>query len=37
MRKLLDVSAVSKLGWDACIGLHEGLAATYQWYLDHQP
>ena len=37
MRKLLDVSAVSNLGWNARVGLHEGVAATYQWYLDHQP
>jgi GDP-L-fucose synthase len=37
MRKLLDVSAVSNLGWNARIGLREGIAATYQWYLDHQP
>ena len=36
MRKLLDVSAVSNLGWNARIGLHEGVAATYQWYQDHQ-
>jgi GDP-L-fucose synthase len=34
-RKLLDVSAVSKLGWNARTGLQEGIAATYQWYLDH--
>jgi nucleoside-diphosphate-sugar epimerase len=37
MRKLLDVSTVSDLGWNARIGLQEGIAATYQWYLDHQP
>ena len=35
-RKLLDVSRVSELGWNARIGLREGIAATYQWYLDHQ-
>jgi len=36
VRKLLDVSRMSELGWSARIGLREGLAATYQWYLDHQ-
>jgi len=35
-RKLLDVSTLSNLGWNARIGLREGIAATYQWYLDHQ-
>ena len=34
-QKLLDVSAVSGLGWNARIGLQEGIAATYQWYLAH--
>ncbi len=33
-RKLLDVSAVSGLGWKARISLEEGIASTYQWYLD---
>ena len=34
-QKLLDVSAVSGLGWNARIGLQEGIAATYQWYLNN--
>ncbi len=33
-QKLLDVSAVAKLGWQARIGLREGIEATYRWYLD---
>jgi GDP-L-fucose synthase len=33
-RKLLDVSAVTGLGWKAKIGLEEGVAATYHWYLQ---
>lgn len=33
-RKLLDVSAVSGLGWKARIGLEEGIADTYKWYLE---
>ena len=36
MRKLLDVSVMSKLGWKAKIDLRDGIAATYQWYLDQQ-
>jgi len=35
-RKLLDVSRLHALGWRHRIGLHEGLASTYQWFLEHQ-
>jgi GDP-L-fucose synthase len=35
-RKLLDVSRLSGLGWQASIGLHEGISATYEWYLANQ-
>jgi GDP-L-fucose synthase len=35
-RKLLDVSRLSALGWNASIPLAEGIAATYAWYLEHQ-
>jgi GDP-L-fucose synthase len=35
-QKLLDVSAVNSLGWKARIGLKEGTAATYHWYLENQ-
>lgn len=35
-RKLLDVSKLSENGWKATIPFAEGLATTYQWYLDHQ-
>ncbi len=34
-RKLLDVSKLHALGWQASIPLREGVAATYQWYLQH--
>lgn len=34
-RKLLDISAVSGLGWNAGIELQAGIEATYQWYLSH--
>jgi len=35
-RKLLDVSRLHALGWKHRIGLSEGLATTYRWFLDHQ-
>ncbi|MGX9726334.1 MAG: GDP-L-fucose synthase [Candidatus Electronema sp. VV] len=34
-RKLLDVSKLSALGWQSSISLRDGIAATYQWFLDH--
>jgi GDP-L-fucose synthase len=34
-RKLLDVSMLKGLGWQAKIGLEEGLADAYRWYCDH--
>jgi len=34
-RKLLDVSALSALGWSATTSLRDGLESTYRWYLDH--
>jgi GDP-L-fucose synthase len=35
-RKLLDVSRLHALGWKHRTGLAEGLASTYQWFLQHQ-
>jgi GDP-L-fucose synthase len=35
-RKLLDVSRLAALGWKPRIGLRDGIADTYHWYLDHQ-
>jgi len=32
-RKLLDVSRLHRLGWHHRIGLREGLASTYEWFL----
>ncbi len=34
-RKLMDVSVLAKMGWRARIGLREGIADTYRWFLDH--
>ncbi len=33
-RKLLDVSRLSALGWTPRIGLADGIAQVYRWYLD---
>lgn len=35
-RKLLDVSRLSKMGWQAKIPLRQGLEQTYQWLLANQ-
>lgn len=35
-RKLMDVSRLKSLGWEATISLEEGLATTYQWFLENQ-
>ncbi|WP_372783933.1 GDP-L-fucose synthase family protein [Litorivivens sp.] len=35
-RKLMDVSRLKRLGWQASIELRDGLAMTYRWFLDHQ-
>ena len=32
-RKLLDVTRAARLGWRAKIGLREGLADTYRWFI----
>ncbi len=34
-RKLLDVSRLHSLGWQAKTGLREGVAKTYDWYTKH--
>lgn len=35
-RKLLDVSRLRNLGWEAAINLEDGLSDTYRWFLDNQ-
>ncbi len=35
-RKLLDVSRIRAQGWQARIGLEEGLADTYRWFLENR-
>ena len=34
-RKLLDTSRINALGWQPQIGLREGVASTYAWYLEN--
>ncbi|WP_273426629.1 GDP-L-fucose synthase [Marinobacter sp.] len=34
-RKLMDVSRLKALGWEASIGLEDGLAQAYQWFLKN--
>jgi GDP-L-fucose synthase len=34
-RKLIDVSRLSRMGWNHKINLKDGLAKTYEWYLKN--
>ena len=34
-RKLMDVSRLKALGWEASISLEDGLKTTYQWFLNN--
>ncbi|NBU31658.1 MAG: GDP-L-fucose synthase [Actinobacteria bacterium] len=34
-RKLLDTSKINNLGWEPNIELRDGIASTYQWYLQN--
>lgn len=34
-RKLLDSSRIARLGWHPQVGLEEGIASTYDWFLAH--
>lgn len=34
-RKLQDVTRMHSLGWKARMGLHDGIHATYRWFLEH--
>jgi GDPmannose 4,6-dehydratase/GDP-L-fucose synthase len=33
LRKLMDVSRLARMGWQARIDLERGLEETYRWYL----
>lgn len=35
-RKLLDVSRLHGLGWQHRIGLRDGIASTYDWFVTHE-
>jgi len=34
-KKLLDVSRIKDIGWEARIGLEQGIRETYKWYVNH--
>jgi GDP-L-fucose synthase len=34
-RKVVDVSTLQTMGWRPQVGLKEGLARTYRWYVEH--
>jgi GDPmannose 4,6-dehydratase/GDP-L-fucose synthase len=34
MRKLMDVSRLERMGWNAQVSLQDGLTRTYQWYKE---
>ena len=36
IRKLTDISLITKMGWRHKIGLKEGLRITYNWFLDNK-
>lgn len=36
LRKLMDVGRLAGMGWQAKIGLEDGLEDTYRWFLEHQ-
>lgn len=36
MRKLLDVTKLNELGWNSNISLNDGLAETYEWFLENE-
>lgn len=35
MRKLMDVTRLQEMGWQARIGLQEGIEDAYRWYLEN--
>jgi GDP-L-fucose synthase len=35
-RKLMDISRLQELGWRASMGLREGVAETYEWFLANR-
>ncbi len=34
LRKLMDVGRLAEMGWTASVGLEEGIAGTYRWFLE---
>ncbi|MFJ3157734.1 GDP-L-fucose synthase family protein [Pseudomonas protegens] len=36
LRKLMDVSKLERMGWQAKIGLEDGLRDTYRWFVENE-
>ena len=36
LRKLMDVSRLKSMGWQANIGLEDGLRGAYQWFVENR-
>ena len=36
MRKLMDVTRLADMGWTASVDLNDGVASTYDWFLQNQ-
>jgi GDP-L-fucose synthase len=36
-RKLMESSRINAMGWRARMGLEEGIAKTYEWFLKDKP
>jgi nucleoside-diphosphate-sugar epimerase len=34
MKKLMDVNRLKQMGWQASVGLEDGVAGTYEWFLE---
>ena len=34
-RKLMSADRLREMGWEPSISLRDGIASTYQWYLDN--
>jgi nucleoside-diphosphate-sugar epimerase len=35
LRKLMDTSRLARMGWAPQVDLEQGIASTYQWFLEH--
>jgi len=35
IRKLIDVTRLSDMGWEYSVDIKDGLSKTYEWYLEN--